>query len=306
MRSNEPQRSAAALLGSFKRSKDVLDAISRQVDHLRGNPGTLAGLSSGFRSLDMVTGGFAPGSLTIVASRPGMGKTAFLTTIAAHAALRGDVGVAVFTLESPAPDLMRRFLSAEARVDLYRLRNATELSERDLRRLSDTKERLSNAALWIHSSPTLSIGELQDRARALAAKEELGLIMVDYLQLMSDDKAESRHEDVARSVRGLKRLALELNVPVVAASQVQRNIESRPNKRPMLGDLRESGAIEEVADVIIFIYRDEYYDPHSEEHGIAELNVVKQRHGPDAYEKVQFHGAHVRFNNLSRPEDLET
>lgn len=235
-----------------------------------------------------------------------MGKTSLLTTMAAHAALRGAVGVAVFTLESSALDLMRRFWSSEARVALDRLRDATELSGREIDRLTDTKARYSNAALWTHSSPTLSIGELQDRARALAAREELGLIMVDYLQLMSDDKAESRHEDVARSVRGLKQLALELNVPVVAASQVQRNVESRLNKRPLLGDLRESGAIEEVADVVIFIYRDEYYDPHSEEIGIAELHVAKQRHGGVAYEKVHFHDAHVRFNDLARPEDVRT
>lgn len=277
----------------FKRPSDLLDGF---IDVYIDRPTQLSGLPSGLSDLDGITGGFEPGTLTFLAGRPSSGKTAFLRNLVEYATLRLNKGVAVFTLETSAGQFMRRLVASCARVDLDALR--VEENQRAVQRLSDCRAELQDARLWIDGSPSLSIGDLLSRAHELADREKLDLVVLDYLQLLSDEDAESRHEDVARSVRGLKQLALELEVPVVAASQVQRVVENRVNKRPVLSDLRESGALEEVADLVIFIYRDEMYDPHTDRPGTAEMIVAKNRNGRQASTIVTFVEPHGRFANL--------
>lgn len=277
----------------FKRPSDLLDGF---IDVFVDRPRQLSGLPSGLSDLDAITGGFGPGTLTFIAGRPSSGKTAFLRNLVEHATLRLNKGVAVFTLEASAGQFMRRLVASCARVDLDALR--AEEDERAVQRLSDCRAELQDARLWIDGSPSLSIGDLRGRAHELAAHEKLDLIVLDYLQMLSDEDAESRHEDVARSVRGLKQLALELEIPVVAASQVQRVVENRVSKRPFPSDLRESGTLEEVADLVIFIHRDEMYDPHSDRPGTAEMIVAKNRNGHQASTLVKFLEPYGRFANL--------
>jgi replicative DNA helicase len=200
--------------------------------------------------------------------------------------------------------LVTRMLCSEARVDMSRVRNG-QLSERDFKRLADTAGKMTDASIFIDDEADMTVMELRSRARRLMAENELGLIVIDYLQLMSGPQSsrggsENRQQEISNISRGLKALARELDVPVLVLSQLSRAVESRPNKRPMLSDLRESGAIEQDADLVMFIYRDEYYDPNSERQGIAEVLIGKQRNGPVGSIDLQFHSAHVRFNDLAR------
>lgn len=231
-------------------------------------------------------------------------NTALALTIGQNAALRDGKTVGVFALEMSAVQLVTRMLCSEARVDMSRVRNG-QLSERDFQRLADTAGRMSEAKIYIDDNADLTVMELRSRARRLMAEHGLGLIIIDYLQLMSGSNkgggGENRQQEISVISRGLKALARELDIPVLALSQLSRTVESRPNKRPMLSDLRESGAIEQDADLVMFIYRDEYYDPQSEKQGIAEIIIGKQRNGPVGTVEVQFHSAHVRFNDLAKP-----
>lgn len=283
----------------FKRISEVFDTANQELHDSFNHHPDLVGVPSGLRDLDSIVGGFLPGSLILVAGRPKSGKTALLTTISSRLALREGQGVAFFTLELSAGLLMRRMLCAEARVDTQRL-DTGNLSERDYQRLNDIMERFRHADLWVDDSPAISTAELMERAYALANEVQLGMIVVDYLQLLPGNDSQSRHEEVAGFARTLKELARELNVPVIAASQVRQEVENRINKRPGLGDLRESGALAEVADLVVSIYRDEMHDPLSEAQGIAELNVVKNRNGVEGRARMQFHGGHVRFNDLAK------
>ncbi len=291
----------------FAAMNELVHQTFEHIHRLYENQGAPTGVRTGFRELDRMIGGLEPGSLTIIAARPSMGKTSLALTIAQHAALKENVPVGIFSLEMPAIQLVTRIITAEARIDMNRLRQG-QLSERDFQRLVDVAGRISEAPIYIDDTPDLTLLELRARARRLAAQYQLGLIVVDYLQLMSGAagsvKSENRQQEIAAISRGLKGLARELEVPVVSLSQLSRAVESRPNKRPMLSDLRESGSIEQDADLVLFIYRDEYYNPHSEKAGIAEIIVGKQRNGPTGTVELQFHAAHVRFNDLAREEEV--
>ncbi len=291
----------------FAAMNELVHQTFEHIHRLYENQGAPTGVRTGFRELDRMIGGLEPGSLTIIAARPSMGKTSLALTIAQHAALKENVPVGIFSLEMPAIQLVTRIITAEARIDMNRLRQG-QLSERDFQRLVDVAGRISEAPIYIDDTPDLTLLELRARARRLAAQYQLGLIVVDYLQLMSGAagsvKSENRQQEIAAISRGLKSLARELDLPVVALSQLSRAVESRPNKRPMLSDLRESGSIEQDADLVLFIYRDEYYNPHSEKAGIAEIIVGKQRNGPTGTVELQFHAAHVRFNDLAREEEV--
>ncbi|WP_299428452.1 replicative DNA helicase [uncultured Meiothermus sp.] len=291
----------------FQNMKELVHQTFEHIQLLYENKGQTDGIRSGFRELDGVIGGLTAGSLNIIAARPSMGKTSFALTIAQNVALRGEgAGVAIFSLEMPAVQLVTRMLCSEARIDMNRLRQG-QLTDRDFSRLVDVAGRISDAAILIDDTSDLTLMELRARARRLHAQHKLGLIVIDYLQLMSGPNSnrnggENRQQEIAQISRGLKGLARELSVPVVALSQLSRAVESRPNKRPMLSDLRESGSIEQDADLVMFIYRDEYYNQHSEKAGIAEIIVGKQRNGPTGAVELQFHAQHVRFNDLAKDE----
>ena len=204
-----------------------------------------------------------------------------------------------------AVQLVMRMLCSEARVDMSRVRNG-QLSDRDFQRLADTAGKMSEAKIFIDDAAEMTVMELRSRARRLMAEHQLGLVIIDYLQLMQGSSrgggGENRQQEISNISRGLKALARELDIPVLVLSQLSRAVESRPNKRPMLSDLRESGAIEQDADLVMFIYRDEYYDPHSEKQGVAEIILGKQRNGPVGTVELQFHNAHVRFNDLAKQQ----
>ena len=273
------------------------------INELFANPDPVSGLRTGFKELDVLTAGLQPSSLNVLAARPAMGKTAFALTIALNVALREKKTVGIFNLEMSAVQLVTRMLCSEARVDMSRVRNG-QLSDRDFQRLADTAGRLAEANIYIDDNADLSVMELRSRARRLMAEHGLGLIVIDYLQLMSGNSrlggGENRQQEISTISRGLKVLARELDIPVLALSQLSRAVEARPNKRPLLSDLRESGSIEQDADLVSFIYRDEYYDPQSEKQGIAEIIIGKQRNGPVGTVELQFHNAHVRFNDLAK------
>ena len=229
-------------------------------------------------------------------------NTAFALTIGLNVALKAKETVGIFNLEMSAVQLVTRMLCSEARVDMSRVRNG-QLSERDFQRLADTAGKLSEAKIYIDDNANMSVMELRSRCRRLMAEQNLGLVIIDYLQLMSGaggKMGENRQHEISTISRGLKLLARELDIPVIVLSQLSRAVESRPNKRPMLSDLRESGAIEQDADMVMFIYRDEYYDQQSEKQGIAEIIIGKQRNGPVGTVELQFHNAHVRFNDLAK------
>lgn len=296
-------------LSSSKRSHSFADMgrlvqeTFAHINELFANPDPISGLRTGFKELDNMTAGLQASSLNVLAARPSMGKTAFALTIGLNAALREQQTVGIFSLEMSAVQLVTRMICSEARVDMSRVRNG-QLSDRDFQRLADTAGRMSEARIFIDDNADMSVMELRSRARRLMAEHGLGLIIIDYLQLMSGGKSggggENRQQEISNMSRGLKALARELDIPVLVLSQLSRAVESRPNKRPMLSDLRESGAIEQDADLVMFIYRDEYYDQQSEKQGIAEIIVGKQRNGPVGMVELQFHNAHVRFNDLAR------
>ncbi|GGN03494.1 replicative DNA helicase [Thermus composti] len=283
--------------------RELVHETFEHIEALFQHKGEVGGVRTGFKELDQLIGTLAPGSLNIIAARPAMGKTAFALTIAQHAALKEGVGVGIYSLEMPAAQLVLRMICSEARIDMNRVRLG-QLSDRDFSRLVDVAGRLSEAPIFIDDTPDLTLMELRARARRLKSQHNVGLIIIDYLQLMSGpgggQKGENRQQEIAAISRGLKALARELGVPVIALSQLSRAVEARPNKRPMLSDLRESGSIEQDADLVMFIYRDEYYNPHSEKAGIAEIIVGKQRNGPTGTVELQFHAQHVRFNDLAK------
>ena len=294
-------------LSSNKRShhfQDMGGLVVETFDHINellSNPDPVSGLATGFKELDLLTAGLQPSSLNVLAARPAMGKTAFALSIGLNVALRSKQTVGIFNLEMSAVQLVTRMLCSEARVDMSRVRNG-QLSERDFQRLADTAGKLSEAKMFIDDNADLNIMELRARCRRLMAEHGLGLVIIDYLQLMGSGSGnENRQQEISTISRGLKLLARELDVPVMVLSQLSRAVESRPNKRPMLSDLRESGAIEQDADLVMFIYRDEYYDQQSEKQGIAEIIIGKQRNGPVGTVELQFHNAHVRFNDLAKP-----
>jgi replicative DNA helicase len=263
------------------------------------NRGQLTGVSTGFTDLDELTSGLQPSDLIIVAARPSMGKTAFALNIAEAAAMRGKKSVAVFSMEMSASQLAFRLISSLGRIHQSHLRTG-DLAEEDWPRVTSAITMLSDAKIFIDDTPAMSPVEMRSRARRLQREHGLGLIVIDYLQLMQvPGNKENRATEISEISRGLKALAKELDVPVIALSQLNRSLEQRADKRPMMSDLRESGAIEQDADVIMFIYRDEYYNKESPDKGLAEIIIGKQRNGPTDTVKLAFLGHYTKFENYA-------
>ena len=280
--------------------RPLLAKAVNRIEHLFSSNDPLTGLSSGFTDLDEKTAGLQKADLVIVAARPSMGKTAFAMNLVENVLL-GGAPVLVFSMEMPADSLVMRMLSSLGRIDQTRVRSG-KLQEEDWPRLTSTMAMLNEQKLFIDDSAALSPTELRARARRVARENggALGLIMVDYLQLMRVPGLENnRVNEISEISRSLKGLAKELNCPVVALSQLNRSLEQRPNKRPVMSDLRESGAIEQDADVIMFIYRDEVYNPESPDKGTAEIIIGKQRNGPIGMLRLAFHGKYTRFEDLA-------
>lgn len=280
--------------------REAVKEAFRILHHRYENRGELTGLPSGFNDLDEMTAGLQPSDLVIVAARPSMGKTAFSVNIAENAAIRSKKAVAIFSMEMSSSQLAFRLISSIGRIHQQHLRSG-DLAEEDWPRVTSAITMLSEAKIFIDDTPALSPVELRSRARRLHREHGgLGLIVIDYLQLMAvPGSKENRATEISEISRGLKALAKELNVPVIALSQLNRSLEQRQDKRPMMSDLRESGAIEQDADVIMFIYRDEYYNPESPDKGLAEIIVGKQRNGPTGVCKLAFLGQFTKFENYT-------
>ncbi|MBA3902484.1 MAG: replicative DNA helicase [Rhodocyclaceae bacterium] len=278
----------------------VVDRIQELYD--RDHPSDITGIPTGFHDLDHKTSGLQPGDMVIVAGRPSMGKTAFALNMAEHVALEAGLPVAIFSMEMPGTQLAMRFLSSVGKLDAHRVRTG-KLNDDEWQRMTYALGKLHEAPIHIDETPALNATELRARARRLYRQcGKLGLIVIDYLQLMSAvGQGENRATEISEISRSVKALAKELHVPVVALSQLSRNVEQRPNKRPVMSDLRESGAIEQDADVILFIYRDEVYNPDSPDKGSAEVIIGKQRNGPIGTVKMTFLGEYTRFENFAAP-----
>jgi replicative DNA helicase len=260
--------------------KDIVRDSFKAIENLYEKKELITGVPTGYRDFDRITSGLQRSDLIVIAGRPSMGKTAFALNIVEHAALEADIPTAVFSLEMSRQQLVQRMLCSKAEVDASKLRGGF-LSESDWPKLTRAAGLLSDSPVFIDDSPALNVLEIRAKARRLQREHNIGLIVIDYLQLMrSVGKAESREREISEISRSLKALAKELNVPVVALSQLNRGVEARQDKRPQLADLRESGAIEQDADVIVFIYRDEMYNPNSADAGKAEIIIGKQRNGP--------------------------
>jgi replicative DNA helicase len=290
----------------WNRLSEVLDIEWQNIEKRSEHRGEVTGIPTGLTELDAKLAGLQKTDLLILAARPGMGKTALALNIAQHAAVQHGTGVGFFSLEMSRGQLATRMLVSEARVKSDNVRRGFLSTEFDWPRLETASETLFHAPLWIDDSPGLSITQVRAKARRLKREHpEVELIVVDYLQLMRGTKAgESREQEISGISRGLKALAKELNVAVLALSQLNRGVESRTDKRPLPSDLRESGAIEQDADVIMFIYRDEQYNPETTEKGIAEIIVAKQRNGETGTARVSWQGQYTRFENLARRDDF--
>jgi replicative DNA helicase len=281
----------------------IMTRVEHKIEELRANKGQLAGLGTGFTELDRMTTGLHPGDLVILAGRPSMGKTSLALNIAEHAVLYERKAAAVFSMEMPADQLGLRMLSSFARIDMGRLRSG-DLEDRDWDRLVSQGGLIREAPLYIDQTGALSPLELRARARRMKQRHNIQLIVVDYIQLMQvPGTKENRTNEISEISRGLKGLAKELEVPIIALSQLNRGVEQRDNKRPRMSDLRESGGIEQDADLVMFIYRDEVYNKDSPDKGTAEIIIVKQRNGPLGTVKTAFLGQYTRFENLAQGYD---
>ena len=278
--------------------KDLLTSALERIDDLYRSDNPITGVSTGFNDFDEMTSGLQESDLVIVAGRPAMGKTSFAMNIAESAAIRDGLPVAVFSMEMPGEQLAMRLLSSLGRIDAHRMRTG-KLTDEDWPRLTSAVQIMQDVKFYIDDTPALSPNEIRARCRRICRHEEkLGLIVIDYLQLMQvPGTKENRTTEISEISRSLKALAKELNVPVVALSQLNRSLEQRPNKRPVMSDLRESGAIEQDADVIVFIYRDEVYNEDSPDKGTAEIIISKQRNGPIGTSRLSFLGEYTRFEN---------
>ncbi len=286
----------------FHPLQDLLTKVVERIDQLysQGNTGDVTGVATGFADLDKMTSGMQPGDLIIVAGRPSMGKTAFSLNIGEHVAVEEGLPVAVFSMEMGATQLAMRMVCSVGRLDQQRLRTG-RLVDDDWPRLTSAIQKMQEAQLHIDETPALNALELRARSRRLSRQcGQLGLIIVDYLQLMSSATGggENRATEISEISRGLKALAKELHCPVIALSQLNRSLEQRPNKRPVMSDLRESGAIDQDADVILFIYRDEVYNADSPDKGTAEIIIGKQRNGPIGSVRLTFLGQYTKFENF--------
>jgi len=288
----------------FQHINPLLTQVVERIQELhdRDNPSDITGVPTGYHDLDGKTSGLQPGDLLIVAGRPSMGKTSFALNMAEHVAIEVGLPVAVFSMEMGGTQLAMRMLSSVGKLDAHRVRTG-RLNDDEWSRLSFALGKMHEAPLYIDETPALNPIDLRARARRLHRQcGKLGLIVIDYLQLMSSaGQGENRATEISEISRSLKSLAKELNVPVIALSQLNRSLEQRPNKRPVMSDLRESGAIEQDADVIMFIYRDEVYNPDTPDKGSAEIIIGKQRNGPIGMVRLTFIGEYTRFENFASP-----
>ncbi|HHU77956.1 MAG: replicative DNA helicase [Caldicoprobacterales bacterium] len=285
---------------SFESIKTILLETYSKIEELTKNKGKIVGVPTGFRDFDMRTSGLNDSDFILIAARPSMGKTSFAINIAQNAAVRYQVPVAIFSLEMSKEQLVQRMLSSESNIELQKIRTG-ELTEEDWVKLVHAATPLSQAPIFIDDTPGISAMEVRSKARRLKMEHDIGLVVIDYLQLMSGrGKAESRQQEVSEISRSLKALARELNLPVVALSQLSRGPESRQDHRPMLSDLRESGAIEQDADLVVFLYRDEYYNPDTEKKNIAEAIIAKQRNGPTGTVELVWLGQFTKFVSFEK------
>lgn len=281
--------------------KVVLEALDR-ISEAAKNRGSVTGVPTGFKDLDRYLSGMQPSDFILVAARPSMGKTAFVLNVAEHVAIKEGVTTAIFSLEMSDVQLVNRMLSLESTVDADKIRRGN-LDSGDWGKLIEGADSIAKSHLIIDDTPNISISELRSKCRKYKLEHNLGLIIIDYLQLMSGNgKTESRQQEISDISRSLKALARELNVPVVTLSQLSRAVEQRPDHRPMLSDLRESGAIEQDADVVMFLYRDDYYNKDTEFPGVAEIIIAKQRNGPIGTVKMAWLPEQTRFADLLKDE----
>lgn len=285
--------------GAFKAIKDVLIDVYDNVEQLQHHDADVTGIPTGYRDLDRITSGFQRNDLIIVAARPSVGKTAFALNVAQNVAVNTDENVAIFSLEMGADQLVSRMLCAEGNIDSQRLRTG-KLEADDWSKLTMAMGSLSNAGIFIDDTPGIRVSEVRSKCRRLKQEQGLGMILIDYLQLIqgSGNSRENRQQEVSEISRSLKALARELNVPLIALSQLSRGVESRQDKRPMMSDLRESGSIEQDADIVGFLYRDDYYDQESEKQNIIEIIISKQRNGPVGNVELAFVKEYNKFVDL--------
>lgn len=289
----------------FAAVKDLVKDSYKMIENLYESQSDITGLATGFSELDKMTAGLQKSDLIIVAGRPSMGKTAFSMNLIENAALHQNANVAVFSLEMSKESLVMRMLTSQARIDSGRVRTG-DLQEQDWPKLLSAADKLAHMNIFVDDQPAQSVMEVRAKCRRLAKETGgLDLVMVDYLQLMRGTNSASREQEISEISRGLKGIAKELTVPVVALSQLNRSLESRTNKRPMMSDLRESGAIEQDADVIMFIYRDEVYEPETPDKGVAEIIIGKQRNGSIGTVRLAFINKYVRFEDLAYGGDYQ-
>jgi replicative DNA helicase len=286
----------------FTHIKDVLLDTFNRLEELYNSKSYITGVPTGFRDLDMKTAGLQNSDLILIAARPGMGKTAMALNIAQYAAVQKHVPVAIFNLEMSKDQLVNRMLSCEVMVDSQKMRTG-KLEDEDWNKIAQALAPLSEAPIYIDDTPGISVMDIRAKCRRLKLEKNLGLVIIDYLQLMQGrGKTENRQQEVSEISRSLKILAKELNVPVVTMSQLSRGPESRTDHRPMLSDLRESGAIEQDADIVMFLYRDDYYNAETEKKNIAEVIIAKHRNGSTGTIELRWFGEYTKFANLMRDE----
>lgn len=286
--------------GDFVDIKEIVLSSLESIEAASKSKGSVTGIATGFYDLDYKTAGLQPSDLILVAARPSMGKTAFVLNVAEYVALKSNVCTAIFSLEMSKDQLVKRIISMNSKVDSQAIRSG-ELQDEDWTKIVESAKTIGNSRLIIDDTPGISISELRSKCRKFKLEHNLGLVIIDYLQLMSGSKkSESRQQEISEISRSLKALAREISAPVIALSQLSRAVEQRPDKRPMLSDLRESGAIEQDADVVMFIYRDDYYNHDSEEAGVSEIIIGKQRNGPTGTVKLAWLSQFTKFANLER------
>lgn len=288
--------------GNFIAIRDVLTDSFDRLDELNRNKDKLRGVPTGYRDLDTLLAGLQPSDLIILAARPSMGKSSLAINIAQHVSIQEGVPVAIFSLEMSKEQLVDRLLASEANIDSWKLRNAN-LSDMDFQKIGEAMAKLSEAPLFFDDSVGINVMEMRTKARRLQAEHGLGLIIIDYLQLMQGNGSSNRVEEVSDISRSLKGLARELNVPVIALSQLSRAVENRPGRLPQLADLRESGSIEQDADVVMFIYREDYYEKETERKNIADILIRKHRNGPIGQVELFFKAEQMLFTNLDKKHE---
>jgi replicative DNA helicase len=288
--------------GRYIHIKDIIKDGIELIESLYHKKSHITGVPTGFKDFDIKTSGLQKGDLVIVAGRPSMGKSAFAVSIAENAAVKENIPVAIFSLEMSSEQVMQRFLCSQAKVNMQSLRSGF-LSPSDWPILTASASKLSEAPIYIDDSPALNIFELRAKARRLKAHHDVQLILVDYMQLIRGvRRGDSRQQEISDISQALKALAKELNIPVVAVSQLSRAVESREGNRPKLSDLRESGAIEQDADVVVLLFREDYYNPTDDNQGIAEAIIAKQRNGPTGNIKLSFVKEYMKFSDLYTPK----